>query len=157
MCIRDSFSGDDRREKQQFPPFRSGGRIRRRDQLWLTDPVELGNALHRVNHHRLSPWHVYGILAQSTIRLHQCLPPGRSSGCSLHRSQCICTGSDHRDQPDPVSYTHLDVYKRQALSAGDDFKGVDTEKVFGVRQTPFVDAVRESYTDPRYSGIILKR
>ena len=45
----------------------------------------------------------------------------------------------------------------KALSAGDDFKGVDTEKVFGVRQTPFVDAVRESYTDPRYSGIILKR
>lgn len=44
----------------------------------------------------------------------------------------------------------------KALSAGDDFKGVDTEKVFGVRQTPFVDAVRESYTDPRYSGIILK-
>ena len=45
----------------------------------------------------------------------------------------------------------------KALSAGDDFKGVDTEKVFGVRQTPFVEAVRESYTDPRYSGIILKR
>ena len=45
----------------------------------------------------------------------------------------------------------------KALSAGDDFKGVDTEAVFGVRQTPFEDAVRESYTDPRYSHIILKR
>lgn len=45
----------------------------------------------------------------------------------------------------------------KALSAGDDFKGVDTEKVFGVRQTPFEDAIRESYTDPRYSHIVLKR
>ncbi|WP_279362448.1 NAD-dependent epimerase/dehydratase family protein [Xanthomonas sacchari] len=45
----------------------------------------------------------------------------------------------------------------KALSAGDDFKGVDTEAVFGVRQTPFEDAIRESYTDPRYSHIVLKR
>ncbi len=45
----------------------------------------------------------------------------------------------------------------KALSAGDDFKGVDTEQVFGVRQTLFEDAVRESYTDPRYSHIVLKR
>lgn len=45
----------------------------------------------------------------------------------------------------------------RALSAGDDFKGVDTWEVFGVRQTPFEDAVRESYTDPRYSHVILKR
>lgn len=45
----------------------------------------------------------------------------------------------------------------KALSAGDDFKGVDTEAVFGVRQTPFEEAVRESYTDPRYSHIVLKR
>lgn len=45
----------------------------------------------------------------------------------------------------------------KALSAGDDFKGVDTEQVFGVRQTPFADAIRESYTDPRYSHIVLKR
>lgn len=44
-----------------------------------------------------------------------------------------------------------------ALSAGDDFKGVDTWEVFGVRQTPFEDAVRESYTDSRYSHVILKR
>lgn len=45
----------------------------------------------------------------------------------------------------------------KALSAGDDFKGVDTEAVFGVRQTPFEEAIRESYTDPRYSHIVLKR
>jgi nucleoside-diphosphate-sugar epimerase len=45
----------------------------------------------------------------------------------------------------------------KALSAGDDFKGVDTESVFGVKQTPFADAVHESYCDPRYSNIILKR
>ena len=45
----------------------------------------------------------------------------------------------------------------KALSAGDDFKGVDTEAVFGVKQTPFADAVRESYCDPRYSAIVLKR
>ena len=44
-----------------------------------------------------------------------------------------------------------------ALTAGDEFHGVDTEQVFGVRQTPFADAVRESYTDPRYSPIVLKR
>lgn len=45
----------------------------------------------------------------------------------------------------------------KALSAGDDFKGVDTESVFGVKQTPFADAVHESYCDPRYSSIVLRR
>lgn len=45
----------------------------------------------------------------------------------------------------------------KALTAGDEFQGVDTEKVFGVRQTPFADAVRESYCDPSYSSIVLKR
>lgn len=45
----------------------------------------------------------------------------------------------------------------RALAAGDDFKGVDTFAVFDVRQTPFEDAVRESYCDPRYSHIVLKR
>lgn len=44
-----------------------------------------------------------------------------------------------------------------ALSAGDEFHGIDTLATFGVRQTPFEDAVRESYCDPRYSGIVLKR
>jgi nucleoside-diphosphate-sugar epimerase len=45
----------------------------------------------------------------------------------------------------------------KALSAGDDFKGVDTEAVFGVKQTAFAEAIRESYCDPRYSGIVLQR
>ncbi len=45
----------------------------------------------------------------------------------------------------------------KALTAGDDFCGVDTLATFGVKQTPFENAVRESYCDPRYSGIVLKR
>jgi len=45
----------------------------------------------------------------------------------------------------------------KALSAGDEFHGIDTAAVFGVRQTPFEDAIRESYCDPRYSGIVLER
>lgn len=45
----------------------------------------------------------------------------------------------------------------KALSAGDDFSGVDTEAVFGVRQTPFEQAIAESYTDPRYAHIVLER
>lgn len=45
----------------------------------------------------------------------------------------------------------------KALTAGDDFKGVDTQAVFGIIQTPFEDAVRESYCDSRYSGIVLRR
>jgi nucleoside-diphosphate-sugar epimerase len=45
----------------------------------------------------------------------------------------------------------------EALSAGDDFKGVDTEKVFGFRQTPFEEALRESYCDPRYSKVLVHR
>lgn len=45
----------------------------------------------------------------------------------------------------------------KALSAGDDFKGVDTYAEFGVKQYIFEDAVRESYCDPRYSHIVLKR
>lgn len=45
----------------------------------------------------------------------------------------------------------------KALTAGDEFHGVDTLAVFGVKQTPFEDAVRESYCDPRYSHIVLRR
>ncbi len=45
----------------------------------------------------------------------------------------------------------------KALTAGDEFQGVDTERVFGVRQTPFTEAVKESYCDSRYSSIVLKR
>ena len=45
----------------------------------------------------------------------------------------------------------------KALGAGDDFRGVDTAATFGVVQTPFEEAVRESYCDPRYSAIVLER
>jgi nucleoside-diphosphate-sugar epimerase len=45
----------------------------------------------------------------------------------------------------------------KALSAGDDFHGVDTEAVFGVRQTSFEQAVYESYCDPKFSSVVLKR
>lgn len=45
----------------------------------------------------------------------------------------------------------------KALSAGDDFTGVDTFEVFGVKQTPFPKAVAESYCDPTYSHIVLRR
>lgn len=45
----------------------------------------------------------------------------------------------------------------KALTAGDDFTGVDTQAVFDVQQTPFEDAIRESYCDPRYSPIVLRR
>ncbi len=45
----------------------------------------------------------------------------------------------------------------KALTAGDEFHGVDTAQVFGVRQTPFAEAIRESYCDPRYGSIVLQR
>lgn len=44
-----------------------------------------------------------------------------------------------------------------ALCAGDDFRGVDTEQAFGFRQTPFEQALRESYCDPRYSHVLVSR
>jgi len=49
------------------------------------------------------------------------------------------------------------VDQLEALTAGDDFRGVDTAATFGVTQTPLDDAIRESYCDPRYSRIVLKR
>lgn len=45
----------------------------------------------------------------------------------------------------------------KALSAGDEFHGVDTVETFGVKQTPFEEAVRESYTDTIYSHVVLQR
>ncbi|HET6655091.1 MAG TPA: NAD-dependent epimerase/dehydratase family protein [Gammaproteobacteria bacterium] len=44
-----------------------------------------------------------------------------------------------------------------ALAAGDDFAGVDTAQAFGVTQTPFDEAVREAFCDPKYSAIVLRR
>jgi len=45
----------------------------------------------------------------------------------------------------------------QALTAGDYFTGVDTEKTFNLTQTPFAQAVQETFGDSRYSKIVLKR
>jgi nucleoside-diphosphate-sugar epimerase len=45
----------------------------------------------------------------------------------------------------------------QALAAGDYFKGVDIEQVFGVRPTPFAVAMHETFTHPLYSGMVLER
>ena len=45
----------------------------------------------------------------------------------------------------------------EALIAGDDFRGVDTHRVFGVKQTPFEEAIRQSYCDSRYDRVVLER
>jgi nucleoside-diphosphate-sugar epimerase len=44
-----------------------------------------------------------------------------------------------------------------ALVAGDYFRGVDIEHEFGVRPTPFNEAIRETFTHPVYSSIVLER
>jgi nucleoside-diphosphate-sugar epimerase len=41
-----------------------------------------------------------------------------------------------------------------ALTAGDHFTGVDTERVFGIRQTPFEEAMRETHGHPTYSRVV---
>lgn len=45
----------------------------------------------------------------------------------------------------------------EALAAGDEFVGVDTEAVFGVSQTALEDAIVETFADPTYAGIVLAR
>lgn len=45
----------------------------------------------------------------------------------------------------------------EALTAGDYFTGVDTEKTFGITQTPFLQAMSETFCDEKYSTIVLKR
>jgi len=44
-----------------------------------------------------------------------------------------------------------------ALTIGDYFTGVDTEREFGITLTPLEQAFQETFTDPRYSGIVIKR
>ena len=41
----------------------------------------------------------------------------------------------------------------EALTAGDEFSGVDIEKTFGVRPTPFREAIRETFLDPVYGKV----
>ena len=43
----------------------------------------------------------------------------------------------------------------EALVAKDEFEVIDWPTIFDVRYTPFRDAVRETFNDPRYSGITL--
>jgi len=45
----------------------------------------------------------------------------------------------------------------KALTAGDEFAGVDTHATFGIAQTPFETAMQETFCDPRYSPVILQR
>lgn len=44
----------------------------------------------------------------------------------------------------------------RALTAGDDFTGVDIEAEFGIRPTPFVEAMRLTLTDTRYAHVVLR-
>jgi hypothetical protein len=44
-----------------------------------------------------------------------------------------------------------------ALMAGDYFSGHDLKKEFGFEQTPFRNAMIETFTDPTYSSIVLER
>lgn len=44
-----------------------------------------------------------------------------------------------------------------ALTIGDYFKGVDTEKVFGIKLTPLHRAFTETFSDARYSNIVIDR
>ena len=43
-----------------------------------------------------------------------------------------------------------------ALAAGDYFKGVDIERVFGFKPTGFIEALKETWSHPVYSKIALK-
>ncbi len=43
-----------------------------------------------------------------------------------------------------------------ALTAGDDFTGVDLQQVFGFAPTPFRQAIRETFGHPLYSGVVLE-
>ena len=44
----------------------------------------------------------------------------------------------------------------KALTAGDEFTGVDMEATFGFRPTPFREALRETFTHPVYSKVALE-
>lgn len=45
----------------------------------------------------------------------------------------------------------------KALTAGDDFRGVDIEQTFGFRPTPFAQGIRETFGDPLYSSYVVQR
>jgi nucleoside-diphosphate-sugar epimerase len=43
-----------------------------------------------------------------------------------------------------------------ALSAKDEFEVIDWPGIFGVRSTPFKEAIHETFNDPRYSPVVLE-
>jgi nucleoside-diphosphate-sugar epimerase len=43
-----------------------------------------------------------------------------------------------------------------ALSAKDEFEVIDWPGIFGVRSTPFKEAIHETFNDPRYSHVLLE-
>ncbi|MBV8742635.1 MAG: NAD-dependent epimerase/dehydratase family protein [Sinobacteraceae bacterium] len=43
-----------------------------------------------------------------------------------------------------------------ALVAKDEFEVIDWPRLFGVRSTPFREAIHETFNDPRYSDVVLK-
>lgn len=45
----------------------------------------------------------------------------------------------------------------EALTAGDDFTGVDIEKTFGFKPTPFAEGIRETFCHPVYSRYVVER
>ena len=45
----------------------------------------------------------------------------------------------------------------KALTAGDDFNGVDIEQTFGFKPTPFAAAIRETFCHPVYSRYAVER
>lgn len=45
----------------------------------------------------------------------------------------------------------------KALTAGDDFSGVDIEKTFGFKPTPFAEGIRETFCHPVYSKHVVER
>ncbi len=45
----------------------------------------------------------------------------------------------------------------KALTAGDDFKGVDIEQIFGFKPTAFAEGIRETFCHPVYSKYVVER
>ncbi len=45
----------------------------------------------------------------------------------------------------------------KALTAGDDFEGVDIERTFGFKPTPFAEGIRETFCHPVYSRYVVER
>ena len=51
-------------------------------------------------------------------------------------------------------FTRSQLY---ALTVGDYFKGVDTQREFGIKLTPVKKAFEETFADPRYSEVVIER